>query len=82
MTVTRAQYLCELAMTAHMPPPVVDGLAVIFGMMRVINLAQGEFLMLGAYVGTYAAKQGLPLWLAILVAGLDARRAAIERQAG
>ena len=36
------------------------GLAVIFGMMRVINLAQGEFLMLGAYVGTYAAKQGLP----------------------
>ena len=26
------------------------GLAVIFGMMRVINLAQGEFIMLGAYV--------------------------------
>ena len=46
------------------------GLAIIFGMMRVINLAQGEFLMLGAYVGTYAAKQGLPLWLAIMVAGL------------
>jgi branched-subunit amino acid ABC-type transport system permease component len=46
------------------------GLAVIFGMMRVINLAQGEFLMLGAYVGTLAAKQGLPLWLAIPVAGL------------
>ena len=50
MTVTRAQYLCELAMTAHVPPPVVDGLAVT------------DF--------------------AILVAGLDARRAAIERQAG
>ena len=26
------------------------GLAVIFGMMKVINLAHGEFLMLGAYV--------------------------------
>ena len=25
------------------------GLAVIFGMMRVMNLAHGEFLMLGAY---------------------------------
>ena len=46
------------------------GLAVIFGMMRVINLAQGEFLMLGAYVCTLATKQGLSLWLAILVAGI------------
>ena len=26
------------------------GLAIIFGMMRVINLAHGEFLMLGGYV--------------------------------
>jgi branched-subunit amino acid ABC-type transport system permease component len=25
------------------------GLAVIFGMMRVINLAHGEFIMLGGY---------------------------------
>jgi branched-chain amino acid transport system permease protein len=46
------------------------GLAVIFGMMRVINLAQGEFLMLGAYVCVEATKAGLPLWLAIVVAGL------------
>jgi branched-subunit amino acid ABC-type transport system permease component len=46
------------------------GLAVIFGMMRVINLAQGEFLMLGAYVCVEATKAGLPLWLAIIVAGV------------
>lgn len=46
------------------------GLAVIFGMMRVINLAQGEFLMLGAYVCVEATKAGLPLWFAIIVAGL------------
>ncbi len=46
------------------------GLAVIFGMMRVINLAQGEFLMLGAYVCVEATKAGLALWLAIIVAGM------------
>jgi branched-chain amino acid transport system permease protein len=46
------------------------GLAVIFGMMRVINLAQGEFMMLGAYVCVYATKIGLPLWPALILSGL------------
>src|SRR4030095_3784160 len=46
------------------------GLAVIFGMMRVINLAQGEFIMLGAYVCVEATKAGLSFWLAVIVAGL------------
>jgi len=46
------------------------GLAVIFGMMRVINLAQGEFIMLGAYVCVEATKAGLALWLAIIAAAL------------
>jgi branched-chain amino acid transport system permease protein len=30
------------------------GLSVIFGVMRVINFAQGEFMMLGMYVAFYA----------------------------
>ena len=30
------------------------GLAVVFGMMRVINLAHGEFLMLGGYCAILA----------------------------
>ena len=34
------------------------GLAVIFGMMRVINLAHGEFIMLGAYAVIYATRWG------------------------
>jgi branched-subunit amino acid ABC-type transport system permease component len=46
------------------------GLAVIFGMMRVINLAQGEFIMLGAYVCVEATKAGLSFWLAVIAAGL------------
>ena len=43
------------------------GLAVIFGMMRVINLAHGEFLMLGGYAAILAEAQGVNLWIAMLV---------------
>ena len=46
------------------------GLAVIFGMMGVINLAHGEFMMLGAYITTIVATQGVPLVLALLMAAL------------
>jgi branched-subunit amino acid ABC-type transport system permease component len=44
------------------------GLAVIFGLMKVINLAHGEFIMLGAYVCVLCTDAGLPLWLAFLAA--------------
>lgn len=44
------------------------GLAVIFGMMGVINLAHGEFIMLGAYITVYTARNGVPLFLAMLIA--------------
>ncbi|MFZ4411133.1 MAG: ABC transporter permease subunit, partial [Paracraurococcus sp.] len=43
------------------------GLAIIFGMMRVINLAHGEFLMLGAYSAILATGAGINLWVAMLV---------------
>jgi branched-chain amino acid transport system permease protein len=44
------------------------GLAIIFGMMGVLNLAQGEFLMLGAYTVLVATSHGLSVWLGILLA--------------
>ena len=47
---------------------VSAGLAVIFGMMKVINLAHGEFMMLGAYATLGALKLGINLWVAIFVA--------------
>ena len=43
------------------------GIAIIFGMMRVINIAHGEFLMLGGYTVIMATKAGVNLWIAILV---------------
>lgn len=46
---------------------VSAGLAVIFGMMKVINLAHGEFMMLGAYATIGAIRLGLNLWVAMFV---------------
>ena len=43
------------------------GLAIVFGMMRVINLAHGEFLMLGGYTVVVATNSGVNMWLAMLV---------------
>jgi branched-subunit amino acid ABC-type transport system permease component len=43
------------------------GLSIIFGMMKVINLAHGEFLMLGGYAAIEANQLGLNIWIAMLV---------------
>jgi branched-chain amino acid transport system permease protein len=48
------------------------GLAIVFGMMGVINLAHGEFIMCGAYVTVAVARTGVPLPLAILCGSLAA----------
>lgn len=48
------------------------GLAIIFGMMGVINLAHGEFIMCGAYVTVLTARSGLPLPLAMVLGSLSA----------
>ena len=40
------------------------GLAVIFGMMRIVNLAQGEFFTIGAFTTLAAVRFGhLPFWV-------------------
>lgn len=44
------------------------GLAVVFGLMGVINLAHGEFLMIGAYTALTVTQAGVPYILAIPVA--------------
>jgi branched-chain amino acid transport system permease protein len=48
------------------------GLAIVFGMMGVINMAHGEFIMCGAYVTVGLVHAGLPLPLAQLCATLVA----------
>ncbi|MCO5071276.1 MAG: branched-chain amino acid ABC transporter permease [Rhizobiaceae bacterium] len=49
---------------------VTLGLVVIFGMMNVINMAHGEFFLLGAYVVVVVTGAGGSFWLALVLAPL------------
>ena len=46
------------------------GLAIIFGLMRVINMAHGEFVMLGAYAVLTVERAGGSYWLGFALAPL------------
>lgn len=43
------------------------GLAIVFGMMRVINLAHGEFMMVGGYTTIVAVNLGINIYVAMLI---------------
>lgn len=43
------------------------GLAIIFGMMKIVNLAHGEFIMLGAYATVVSTNAGVNIWISMLV---------------
>lgn len=43
------------------------GLAIVFGMMGVINFAHGEFLMLGGFAFITAVNAGVNFWVAMFV---------------
>jgi branched-chain amino acid transport system permease protein len=49
---------------------IAAGLTLIFGLMRIINLAQTAFYLFGAYVGLALIAHGLDFWVASLFAGL------------
>ena len=46
---------------------ITIGLSVIYGMMRITNLAHGEFMMLGAYTAATASEAGINIWIALLI---------------
>jgi branched-chain amino acid transport system permease protein len=43
------------------------GLFIVFGLMRVINFAHAEFVMIGAVATVQSAQLGVPFWLAALI---------------
>lgn len=44
------------------------GLAIVFGLLGVMNMAHGEFMMLGAYAIVVVQRAGAPLWLGLPLA--------------
>jgi branched-chain amino acid transport system permease protein len=49
---------------------IAAGLTLIFGLMRILNIAQTAFYLLGAYVGLTLVAHGVNFWLASLCAGI------------
>lgn len=49
---------------------VAMGLFIIFGMMKVINMAHGEFFMLGAYTMWWLLERGVNFWLNLVAAAV------------
>jgi branched-chain amino acid transport system permease protein len=47
---------------------VVLGLGIIASMMGIFNFAQGEFVLLGAYVTYIVHSAGMPVWLGMVAA--------------
>jgi urea transport system permease protein len=46
---------------------ITVGLGVIYGMMKIINLAHGEFMMLGAYATYVSVSHGINIWIAMII---------------
>lgn len=46
---------------------VTLGLAIVFGKLRIMNMAHGEFVMIGAYSPIMTSSLGLPMWMQIPV---------------
>ena len=49
---------------------IAAGLTLIFGLMRILNIAQTAFYLLGAYLGLTLLALGLNFWLASVLAGV------------
>ena len=58
------------------------GLAVVFGLLGVLNLAHGELVMIGAYCAYVVQAQGWPYLYAVPLALVVCGRSAMRSSAG
>ncbi len=78
-----AQIIANFMTTSMLYMLVASGLAIIFGVMRIINFAHGHLVMLGAYfVFSAATHLGLSYGLALAVAVLGVGVIAILSERG
>lgn len=48
---------------------VALGYTMVYGIVKLLNFAHGDFIMVGAYVSLFAmSKAGLPIWVAAIIA--------------
>jgi branched-chain amino acid transport system permease protein len=48
------------------------GYTMVYGILRLINFAHGDIMMMGVYFAFYASLMGSPLWLSIIIGVLGA----------
>ncbi|WP_321794694.1 branched-chain amino acid ABC transporter permease [Caballeronia sp. J97] len=69
-----ATYGLNIAYACAVLAVTTVGLGIVFGLLGILNMAHGEFVMLGAYSAVATQLAGLPAWvaipLAILVTGI------------
>lgn len=58
------------------------GFSLIFGLLRIPNLAHGALFMLGAYIGASLLAEGLDFWVAATLSGLCVGILGIGLEAG
>lgn len=66
------QYLINGIAQGSLYAIVALGYTMVYGIIRLVNFAHGEFLMLGAFCGFYALKFNLPMPVAILASMVGA----------
>jgi urea transport system permease protein len=65
-----ALQLLDVVTTAGVLYAVALGLLLVFGVLRIMNLAHGAFLTVGAYAAVLVTRWGLSAWWALVVAGV------------
>lgn len=66
------QYLINGVAQGSLYAIVALGYTMVYGIIRLVNFAHGEFLMLGAFCGYFVLKLNLPMPVAILAAMIGA----------